>query len=371
MFKISIDVQPLLGKKCGIGQYIWGLIHGLSEIDSENLYSLSFFDTKFRSSNVPVPGPNFFRSGCLIPPRVMRRIWLKYPRPYYDTFFRSKDLYHFCNFIIPPIRTGKKIATIFDFSFLRYPQFSEPRNLGYLQREIKQTLQKADEIITISEFTKTELLHFFNIPENKIHAIHLGIHARFKPNPLVQQKKQILFVGTIEPRKNLETLLKAFELFVQKKDFSDYKLIFAGMKGWLCDNILSSLEKHPHRNKISLLDYVSDEELPTLYQESMIFVYPSFYEGFGLPPLEAMACGTAVIASKVASLPEILGDAAFWIEPHHTEDIASAFEKLVQDTSLRQTLIQKGFEQVKKFSWKKTAEETLKVYLKALEAGKD
>ncbi len=368
MFKISIDVQPLLGKKCGIGQYIWGLIHGLAQIDHKNLYSLSFFDTKFRSSKIPLPGPNFSRSGYPLPSRVMRKIWLQYHWPYYDSFFRSRDLYHFCNFIIPPMRTGKKIATIFDFSFLRYPQFSEPRNLGFLRRGIEKTLQVADEIITISKFTKNESLHFFNIPENKIHAIHLGVHESFKPNISIQPKKQILFVGTIEPRKNLETLLKAFELFVQKNEFADFKLVLAGMKGWLCDNILSSLEKHPYHHQISLLDYVSDSELPKLYQESMIFVYPSFYEGFGLPPLEAMACGTPVIASEVASLPEILGESAFWINPQEVENIASAFEKLAQNPSLRKELIQKGFEQVKNFSWEKTAEKTLKVYLKALQS---
>ncbi|MBI1883354.1 MAG: glycosyltransferase family 4 protein [Chlamydiae bacterium] len=360
--KITIDVQPLLGAKSGVGYYIWGLIHGLSKVDAKNDYRLSFFDFKKRGSKVPSLGANFQKVACPLPGRFIQQIWKKIQWPPYDFFFGEGDVYHFPNFVIQPLRRGKKVVTLHDVSFFRYPQYTESKNLKYLTTSFKRTLEVADQIIADSLFTKQELLDLFKIDEKRIHVIHLGLASHFvsvKKTP----ERQILFVGTLEPRKNLEGLLKAFEIFLDKTLLRDYRLVIAGMRGWLCEGFFKALQRHRYRDRIQVLDYVSEDELIQLYQSSMMFVYPSFYEGFGLPPLEAMASGIPVIASRKASLPEVLGDAALWIEnPEDTEELASGLEKMARDQGLRKDFIQKGLEQVKKFDWEKSARQTLEVY---------
>jgi len=365
MSRISIDVQPLLGNKCGIGQYVWNLVESLAKVDSKNFYYLSCFDTKFRGGKVPVPGGNFHKSQFFIPARLMRKIWLNYSWPYYDSFFGNRDLYHFANFIIPPIRAGRKVATVHDLAFMRFPEFTTPRTLGYLRKNIENTLSLADAILVDSYFTRDELLHFFKVSDKKVHVVQLAMGRNFKTQNVIP-RKQIIFVGTIEPRKNLIGLLRAFEIFMNKFMDDEFRLVIAGMKGWLYNEIYESLEKNAHKDKIVFLDYVPDEMLPRLYAESAVFVYPSFYEGFGIPILEAMACGVPVIASRTASLPEIGGDAAFWVDAKDTEGLASAIYKVITDQELRKNLISKGLNQIQKFSWEKTARETLAVYEKVL-----
>jgi glycosyltransferase involved in cell wall biosynthesis len=363
--KITIDAQPLLGRKAGVGYYIWGLIHGLAAVDSLNQYQLSIFDFKRRASKIALPGANFKVKKSFIPGRLAGLIWKKKMWPTYDFFFGDSDVYHFPNFVIRPLKKGKKVVTIHDVSFLRYPQFTEPKNLEFLKSKINDTLRVADQIIVDSFFTKKELLSFFNIPDDRVHVIHLGLDRGFKPCSSIQKKPVILFVGTLEPRKNLETLFKSFESFLSRSSL-DFNLQIAGMKGWLYEGIFKSLEGNRYRDRIQFLDYVSDEDLPRLYQSASLFVYPSFYEGFGLPPLEAMACGVPVIASRKGSLPEILGNAAKWIDPGSADELSYALEEVLTNKNLKESLIQNGFDQIRKFNWEQAAQKTLEVYHKAM-----
>src|SRR5574341_559035 len=163
--KITIDAQPLLGQKAGVGYYIWGLIHGLAKIDEKNQYQLSIFDFKRRSSRIPLPGSNFKIKKSYIPGRLVSLIWKKYSWLPYNFFFGDSDVYHFPNFVIRPLKKGRKVVTIHDVSFLRYPQFTEPKNLMFLKSKIEESLELADEIIVDSFFTKEELLSFLRIPQ--------------------------------------------------------------------------------------------------------------------------------------------------------------------------------------------------------------
>ncbi|MBI1871733.1 MAG: glycosyltransferase family 4 protein [Chlamydiae bacterium] len=363
--KISMDVQPLLGSKSGVGYYIWGLIHGLAKIDHENTYQLSFFDFRNQGFKVPRPGTQFYQKRSRLPGRMIQYLWKTCAWPNYNTFFGGCDLYHFPNFVIQPLKGVKKVVTIHDLSFFRYPEYTDPKNLKYLRNKIGDTVYGADEIIVDSHFTKSELLSFFKIEKERIHVIHLGIDSRFQKGTALREK-QILFVGTLEPRKNIEGLLSAFKIFLDRTHWMDYRLTLVGMKGWLYEGMMKALENHPYREKIECLNYVSEEDLPLLYQKAALFIYPSFYEGFGLPPLEALSSGTPVIAARRASLPEVLGDAALWIDPQNAEAIAIAIERMIREEGLKSELIRKGEEQVKKFSWEKAARETLQVYQKAL-----
>lgn len=364
--KITIDVQPLLANKSGVGQYIWGLIHGLGQIDSKNSYSLSFFDFKRRGSMVPLPGKNFSFQKCFLPGRAASLSWKTFGRPSYNFFFGESDIFHFPNFVIRPVRQGKKVVTIHDVSFLRLPEFAEPKNLKFLTAQIHSTVAQADQIITDSRFTEEELLHFFPEAKGKTSTIHLGVDSRFKPMP-VKQEKIILFVGNIEPRKNLPSLFKAFEILLDRySQLADYKIVIAGMKGWLYEGVFEALGENKYKSKIKFLDFVPDEKLPELYSKASVFVYPSFYEGFGLPPLEAMSCGIPVISARKASLPEVLGDAAIWIDPDQPESITHALKDVLLDELKMQSLKNKGLAQAAKFHWSRTAQETLKIYEKCL-----
>ena len=359
--RITIDVQPLLGKKSGVGYYIHGLIQGLADVDDKNSYQLALFDFRSRAHGIELPGPNFRIKRSWIPGRLASFVWKKMKAPAYEFYFGDSDIVHFPNFIIRPIRKGKKIATIHDVSFLRLPQYAEPKNLAFLKGFIEETVKIADEIIVDSEFSRREVLSLFNIPQEKVHAIHLGIGREFRPGR-VAKKRMLLFVGTLEPRKNIPGLIRAYERFVQRTGLSEYELVIAGMKGWLYQGILECVEKSPYRAGIKLLDYVSDELLLSLYQSAALFVYPSFYEGFGLPPLEAMACGIPVVSSKTGSLPEVLGDGAHYADPEDIEGLSIEIEKLLLDEKRRKETIDRGLEQVKKYRWDIAARKTIKVY---------
>ena len=364
--KITIDVQPLLGKKSGVGYYIWGLIHGLAEIDSQNKYQLAFFDFKNRASQVPDLGKNFNKRTSPVPGRAISLLWKYFGWPDYQLFFGKADVFHFPNFIIRPIHRSKKVVTIHDVSFLRHPEYTERKNLKFLTSKINETIHEADQIIVDSAFTKDEMMHFFReLPPEKINVIHLGLDQRFT-NMQRPKTKQILFVGTIEPRKNLINLLEAYKILMRDRKFNEYRMVIAGMKGWLCEEVFMNIERHEFKNKIIWKDYVSDEELPRLYQESEVFVYPSYYEGFGLPPLEAMACGVPVIATQRGSLPEVLGDAPVWVDPGRPAEIAESFKLIIENAAVRENMIKKGLDQAKKFCWRRAATETINVYKRCI-----
>ena len=188
LMKITIDVQPILGKKSGVGQYIWGLIHGLGEIDHQNSYFLSFFDFKRRGSLVPLPGNNFSHQKCFLPGRAASLSWKTLAWPSYNFFFGESDIFHFPNFVIRPVKRAKKVVTIHDVSFLRFPEFAEPKNLKFLKNQIHKTVEAADQIITDSHFTEEELIYFFPAAKQKVSTVHLGVDARFKALPVKREK---------------------------------------------------------------------------------------------------------------------------------------------------------------------------------------
>jgi glycosyltransferase involved in cell wall biosynthesis len=231
----------------------------------------------------------------------------------------------------------------------------------------------AKAIIAISKSTKKDLIESYNLPEEKIFVTPLAAGEQY--NSLIKdQDKQILnkyhlklpfilFIGTIEPRKNIQGLIKAFDLlFLQKK--INHQLVLIGKKGWKSDPIFDLINKVKSKKKIKYLNFVNDQDLPSFYRSAQVFVYPSFYEGFGLPPLEAMKSGCPVIISKTSSLPEVVGKAGLLVNPQSNNDLVSKIDQVIKDQKLRQKMIQDGLIQAKKFSWQKTASLTLAVYQK-------
>lgn len=376
--RIGIDIRSILSTKTGVGHYTHCLCKNLAEIDTQNTYDFFYFNFLRKKNDISFDAPNVNREPIRhIPGRICNRFWryLNYPKG--DWLIRKKDVVHFPNFTIMPGTTGKTVITVHDLSFIRYPQFTEPKNLKFLKKIFPKSLKRADHIITVSEFSKKELIDIYNIDPKKITAVLLGIDEKFNKIHTKDEiakikekyktgEKYILSLGTLEPRKNIPTLIKAFDLYCQKNPDSKINLVLTGMKGWLYEEIFSSIKNQDTKNRIIFTGYVLDEELPLIYQGSSLFICPSFYEGFGLPVAESMASGIPVITSTAESLVEVGQDATVKFDPTNPEELNTKIETVLNNVDLQNTLIEKGKKRAAQFCWKKTAAKTLDVYKKLI-----
>ncbi len=231
------------------------------------------------------------------------------------------------------------------------------------------SIKKADIIIADSYSTKRDIVKFFRIKEEKIKVVYLGVESRFHPISNVEEyrlrnnlpSKMILNVGTLEPRKNVAALIRAFKK-LKGRGLKDYKLVIAGDKGWLYKRIFDEVKSNDLQEEVLFLGIVEDEDMPMLYNCADIFVYPSLYEGFGLPPLEAMACGIPVITSNTSSLPEVIGNAGIMVDPDDINALCKAMYNVLKDKKLWHQMSNKGLERAKLFSWEETAKKVLEIY---------
>ena len=281
----------------------------------------------------------------------------------------------------------KSVVTFHDLSFEKYPEFySKSKSYWHFSMDPKKQARRANRIITASQSTKSDLINLYGIDAGKIKVIYSGIDpqnqisktkyenygseiSRIK-NKYRLPEKYILYLGTLEPRKNIVGLIKAYELFRKKLEIGNWKLdipklVIAGSKGWLYKEIFDRIEKSPRKNDIVLTGFIQEEDKNYIYKLADLFVYPSFYEGFGFPPLEAMSFGVPVITSNVSSLPEAVGDSAIMADPYDLDELPSAIQNVLADDKLRNILIEKGFERIKKFSWQDCARETLETLILA------
>lgn len=287
--------------------------------------------------------------------------------------FKNKiDLFHSPHFVFPIFNPGKLILTIHDLTPLLFPDVFSIKARIYMKTMIWLSKFKADKIITVSQNTKDDLVEMFNYNPEKIKVIYNGVDSSYE---FIDNKKLIseikykyntgenflLYVGNIKPHKNLPVLLKALSN-IDKQN----KLIIVGKRDKAYNEIFDIIDQYNLKDRIIFTGFVSDEDLISLYNAATVFVYPSLYEGFGLPPLEAMACGTPVITSNVSSLPEVVGDAAITIDPNNVNGLAEAINRVLGDEVLQNTMIKKGIERAKEFTWEKTARETIRVYEEVL-----
>ena len=369
--KICIDIQSAVAQRAGVGRYTKVLVENLIKNGHADQLKLFYFNFKKFESPIDNTDNIEMKPITYIPGQFVQKAWKTINFPTFDFFAGKADVYHFPNFIIPPVadKKGKKIVSIHDTSFIRFPQFTEEKNLKYITKKIKKTVERADKIITISHFSAEEIKTLLNVPEHKIAVTHLGISESFMPEDKheaflkVKEKTQIadpyiLTLGTVEPRKNL---LLAIEMFEKMKHF-DGNLVIAGMLGWKYETIMEKIKESPKSKKIIYLNYVPDGLLSSLYSAASLYIIPSHYEGFGFPPVEAMACGTPVLSSKGGSLPEILGNAAEYAEFNAPEQWADKAEQIINTQSIQNDLIKKGIKQASKYRWSKTAEETWNIY---------
>ena len=367
--RICVDIQAAVAQRAGVGRYTKHLVEHLGEFAATDRLSLFFFDFQRHGLSFPVPHAELHPVRWC-PGRFVQQAWKRLHWPPFDWFAGAADLYHFPNFTIPPLARGRKVVTIHDMSFLRFPQFAEEKNLRYLSAVIRDTAARADAIITDSRFSADEIEALLGIGRDRIFPVHLGVAAGCtRPaapriaaagRTLGLSRPYLLTVGTLEPRKNLPFLIDVFE---QLKDF-DGDLVIAGMRGWKFEPILERIRASPKAARIRYLEYVAEEDLPALYAGAQLFVLTSHYEGFGLPPLEAMACGTPVVSSTGGSLAEVLGEAAITLPVFDPSAWTSAIERVLGDNTLRDAFIAKGLRHASTFSWRETARRTFEIYRK-------
>lgn len=373
---IAIDYTPAVHQRAGIGRYTRGLVQALTQLDSENRYTLMVLGrigAHFIPSGLPA---NYKLRFAPISDRWATVLWyrLNVPLPV-ELFSGLADLFHGPSFTLPP-SFAPSLLTVHDLSFLRYPQGAHPALLAWLTKAVPRSLRRARHVLADSESTRIDLIELMQVPSDRITVIGAGVEKRFQPvtdpETLGQVRARyklpdrfILSVSTLEPRKNFTGLIAAFSQMAAASEMSsmaDLHLVIAGGKGWLYDDIFAAAETSPLRERIHFTGYVADEHLPALYSLATLFAFPSHYEGFGIPVLESMACGTPVVCANNSSLPEIAGDAALLIEATDTGALADAMHQLVIDTSLREGLIQRGYEQAGNFRWEEAARRLLDVY---------
>jgi glycosyltransferase involved in cell wall biosynthesis len=368
--RIAIDARIAHYTGAGIGQYTVHLAQALARRDHENEYvilqsrkdhSVLVNQEHVRRVGLWTPSHHRLEQDLLAVELPLRRLDI--------------DLLHSPDFI-PPLRLNrfKSVITVHDLAFVRWPHFMTTDSARYYG-QVDQAVRRADAIIAVSESTKSDLVGLLGAPSEKITVVYEAADPVYRPMPKEEAwaslkskyplpEAFILFVGTIEPRKNIGTLLKAY-----RRLRNDYKvtagLVLAGAVGWLSDQVFEDVEQLGLKDYVTFLGRVDNGNLLYLYNAACCLAHPAYYEGFGLTPLEAMACGTPVVSSNVSSIPEVVGDAAALVDPNSDEALAVALHRVLTDDALSTSLRAKGLARAKTFSWERAAEETLAVYRRA------
>lgn len=360
--RVSLELQPCCGNRSGIGTYVYELARRMKN-DGELEFSGNVFNFLNRSDSseslqgIKIP----IHIQTSMPYGAYRRLWHYIPMPY-SMMFPQADLNVFFNYIVPPRIQGKCITTVCDMTYLRYPETMNRRNLHRITKDIQYSVERSEAIITISEFSKREIHELLKVPNEKIDVIYCAasLPTQNSSEEVVRSKfgikrPYILYVGNVEPRKNLCRLLRAYRLLKKEMGIS-HQLVCVGANGWNAEEIYQEAEMFRDSGDVIFTGYVTAEDKAGLYAASEAFVFPSLYEGFGMPPLEAMHYGCPVVCANAASLPEIVGQAAELVNPQDDVDIARGIWHVLSDQQYACGLVQKGIAQAKRFDWDQSKE---------------
>jgi glycosyltransferase involved in cell wall biosynthesis len=380
--RIAIDYSAAVNQRAGIGRLVRNQVLALSEVDHDNDYRLVYARPN-RGSVPQFPrAGNFSRREVRLRERWLTILWhrAKLPVPA-DWLSGPVDLYHCPDFVLPPLRHARGILTVHDLAFLMRPDCADQRLRAYLEEVVPRSVQRADFIIADSENTRNDLVVLLGVKPTRVSVVPGGVEERFMrvgdPEQLKTARQRlgvgdapfILSIGVIEPRKNLNRLMDAFQVLKQRGNVpKDLKLVLVGGKGWLYDDIFEHHADSPVHDDILLPGFASDDLLPAIYSAAQALAFPSLYEGFGLPILEAMACGTPVVASRASCLPEVAEGAALLVDPNNVDGLASALELVLLDEALRTRLIEQGRQRANAYTWRRAAEQLLGVYRKVAAA---
>jgi glycosyltransferase involved in cell wall biosynthesis len=349
--RIGIDIQSTLGRKTGIGLYTANLLRALRQVAPQHEYvELSWGRTEEL--------------------RIDQRLrWQQFELPRRAQAV-GVDLLHVTGFDAPLWKPCPVVLTVHDLIGLLFPTSLPPVSRFYWSRWLPRAIHWADRIITDSEHTQRDLNRLLGIPAECVEVIYLGVNEAFQSLQdqaaleTIRQRYSlpmgiILYVGTLEPRKGLDTLIAAYGTLAAD---APHDVVIAGKRGWYTEPLFQQVEALGLGQRVHFTDYIPDEDLPALYNLAHLFVYPSRYEGFGLPVLEAMACGVPVVCTNAASVPEIVGDAALLVPPDDVEALAAAMRRVLDDRVLEAELVARGLERARSFTWEETARRTVQIY---------
>lgn len=366
---IAIDYTPAYEQGAGIGRYVRELTAALMRVDEQTNYTLFVAGT----THIDTPVPQNFRwKTSRLAPVNLARLWHRLHIPLPIELFTGKvELFHATDFVLPPMRAKASILTVHDLSFVKVPETTSPALKRYLDNVVPKSIKRATHVLADSQATKDDMVNIYGTPADKITVLYSGVDQRFAHDAsqnntirtkykIPQDRPYIFSVGTVQPRKNYARLIQSLAQLRAKGH--DVCLVIAGGKGWLDDPIYESIQSSSMRDYVHMIGFADDSDLPGLYSSAICTAFPSLYEGFGLPILESMACGTPVVTSNVSSLPEVAGDAGLTINPYDLDELTNALEQLITDVELRDMLIAKGYQQAASFTWERAARELISIY---------
>lgn len=376
---IGVDIRLLSrARSSGIEEYTKNLLAHMIPMARSVKFKLFYSGIKDTLTRYPwMNEPNAEMFYKRVPNKLLFAASRFLNQPFIDDLIRGVDVFFSPHFYIASLSPKcRRVVTFHDLSFLYHPQFfSFDRNIwNTLQMNPAAQAKNADRIISISNSTACDLAEKYGIEPHKIRVIYSGVLDKFKKidseHDLIAvrekydlPKKFIFYLGTIEPRKNISGIIDAFEILKRDFGFEEHHLVIAGSRGWLYKDIFRKMKGGQFAKYIKYIEYVEDNERPMMYNAAELLVYPSFFEGFGFQPLEAMACGTPVVASNVSSIPEVVGDAALLVDPYNVRELYWAMREVLTDEILRKKLIWRGGHRARQFTWEKTARETLDVLI--------
>ena len=368
--RVTLDLSPSVQGRAGLGRYAGELAAALqTSCPQDEQLALFINDPQGRSPQPPLDRLPVTRRTLANKPWRLSTLLGHCLRLAQDGWVGRPDIFLATEHLLPHLRHTCSVFTLHDLIFRFFPEAHLPLNRWFLNLMMPRFLRAADAVIAVSECTRQDAVRCYGLPEAKIHVIYEGVNARFRPaeDPTclaaVRQRyglaeRYLLYVGTIEPRKNLLTLFEAMRV----ADLNNLQLAIVGTKGWLYGPTFERVRCLGLEGRVLFTGFVPDDDLPALYQAAEAFVFPSLYEGFGLPVLEAMACGTPVVCSAAASLPEVAGQAALLVPPQDVAAWTAALTRITSDAALRAELSQRGRRQAAKFSWEKAAAQTRQLY---------
>ena len=363
--RIVIDYTPAVHQGAGIGRHTRGLVSALVPHAAGHDVMLLVFGRSRAGAIEAAPGMRV--RVVPIANRWLTIGWhrLGVPLPV-EWLGGPADLYHASDFVLPPVQRARSLLTVHDLSFMTVPDCADAGLRAYLSRVVPRSVVRASHVLADSASTRRDLIDLLGVPEEKVTVVYPGVETRFKPQQdpavLAQVRRRyglgegpiILGVGTLEPRKNWPALIRAWTQLRQTSRLP-HRLVIAGGKGWLVEGIFAAAQASPLRDDIVFTGFVDDADLPALYATADVFAFPSRYEGFGIPVVEAMACGTPVVCADNSSLPEAAGDAAMLVPADDDAALAAAMQRLIEDQALRATLQAAGLAHAQQFTWQAAA----------------
>lgn len=379
---IGFDAAPLIdARRSGIGYCQAGLVEALTRLYPEHSYRLQYLSLRHGAEKAARLAPylkeHVTAKAAFCSPLGYRAVTTLLPLPYRLFFGGKNDITHFFNYIVPPVVGGKTVVTVHDMVIKAFPETVRGRTKLLLNTGLERSMKRADRIITDSDFSKSEIIKYYPAARDKLRVVYCGVDTtRFfpldDPAAIDAVKRQhgidgdyFLYLGTLEPRKNLERLVRAYALLCESHPDAPL-LVLAGGKGWLCEGLHETIQTLKMQDRVRFTEYLPGEQMCPLMNGATAFVFPSVYEGFGMPPLEAMACGVPVLTSTAASLPEVVGDCAVLVHPERIEEIADGLQRIWRDEPLRARLRENGPKRAAEFSWDSAARALMSVYLELM-----